>query len=57
MSLGEKERLSLGNLGLSISKIHCSLRKLYFSPRNFSYSMGTWLGLALNLLLLGEVTS
>jgi hypothetical protein len=51
----DKEQSSLGNLGPSPNKIHCSPRKLYFSSRNFSYSIGTCWGLAFNLLLLGEV--
>jgi hypothetical protein len=72
--------VSLGNLGLSLGKVHCSnrkvlpppppknlgpsprkilffLTKLYFSSWNFSYFMGSCLGLAYSLFLLREIIS
>jgi len=35
------------NLGPSLRKIICSFKKLYFSPRNFFYSMGNLFGIGI----------
>ncbi len=52
-----KVPFSTRNLGPSPRKLHCSLRKLPFSQGTFLTPWGTYLGLALSLLLLEEVTS
>ncbi len=58
MSPREKEHFfSMGDLSPSLSKIHCSLGKLYFSPRIFSYSMGTCLGDAPPSSLMDSIVS